>query len=126
MTTANLSCTLCGTADLFQPHKPNQRPNTLAMAEDGGAMNTSTAGGDAGGPAPLGIEVHHQGGGGAGPQPIDMSAPLGREQSAVSPRVQTPNPFSRQHTSLDLDDYFVSLTSVLLRPWPSPYTARPD
>jgi hypothetical protein len=26
----------------------------------------------------------------------------------MSPRVHTPNPFSRKNTSLDLDDYFVS------------------
>ncbi len=34
--------------------------------------------------------------------------PLTQEESPMSPRIHTPNPFSRHNTSLDLDDYFVS------------------
>jgi ion channel-forming bestrophin family protein len=30
------------------------------------------------------------------------------DEFPISPRVVTPNPFSRKNTSLDLDDYFVS------------------
>ncbi|OIW29351.1 UPF0187-domain-containing protein [Coniochaeta ligniaria NRRL 30616] len=32
--------------------------------------------------------------------------PLAQEESPMSPRIHTPNPFSRHNTSLDLDDYF--------------------
>jgi hypothetical protein len=30
--------------------------------------------------------------------------------SLTSPRLYTPNPFSRKNTSLDIDDYFVRIT----------------
>ncbi|KAB5576121.1 Bestrophin, RFP-TM, chloride channel-domain-containing protein [Coniochaeta sp. 2T2.1] len=32
--------------------------------------------------------------------------PLTQQESPMSPRIHTPNPFSRHNTSLDLDDYF--------------------
>jgi hypothetical protein len=34
--------------------------------------------------------------------------PLAQQESPMSPRIHTPNPFSRHNSSLDLDDYFVS------------------
>lgn len=36
----------------------------------------------------------------------EMGAPLEMVESPMSPGVATPNPFSRQQTSLDIDDYF--------------------
>jgi hypothetical protein len=33
---------------------------------------------------------------------------LTKEESPLSPGVRTPQPFVHRHTSLDLDDYFVS------------------
>lgn len=44
---------------------------------------------------------------------IDHSVPLEQIESILRSRANTPNPFSRQHTSLDLDDYFVSWTRPL-------------
>lgn len=41
------------------------------------------------------------------------TVPLAQVESPMSPRTNTPNPFSRQHTSLDIDDYFVRLDPVL-------------
>lgn len=41
---------------------------------------------------------------------LDDIPPLTQVESLIRSRANTPNPFSRQHTSLDLDDYFVSLT----------------
>lgn len=37
------------------------------------------------------------------------------EDYPMSPRIATPNPFSRKNTSLDLDDYFVSRIHVELQ-----------
>lgn len=41
-------------------------------------------------------------------RPSDEQPPLEQVESILRSRANTPNPFSRQHTSLDLDDYFVS------------------
>jgi len=41
-------------------------------------------------------------------QPSVAMPPLAQQDSPLSPRIHTPNPFSRHNTSLDLDDYFVS------------------
>ena len=35
----------------------------------------------------------------------------GQPDYIISPRVHTPNPFSRKNTSMDIDDYFVSHSS---------------
>lgn len=40
--------------------------------------------------------------------PPENVIPLEQVESLMRSRGNTPNPFSRQHTSLDLDDYFVS------------------
>lgn len=40
---------------------------------------------------------------------LENIPPLEQVESLMRSRANTPNPFSRQHTSLDLDDYFVSL-----------------
>lgn len=39
---------------------------------------------------------------------LENIPPLEQVESLMRSRANTPNPFSRQHTSLDLDDYFVS------------------
>lgn len=44
---------------------------------------------------------------------LENIPPLEQVESLVRSRANTPNPFSRQHTSLDLDDYFVSLVGLL-------------
>lgn len=44
---------------------------------------------------------------------LDNIPPLEQVESLMRSRANTPNPFSRQHTSLDLDDYFVSLVGLL-------------
>lgn len=41
-------------------------------------------------------------------RPSDEQPPLEQVESILRSRANTPNPFSRQRTSLDLDDYFVS------------------
>jgi hypothetical protein len=73
------------------------------MAEDGahtGAHTTTGVSTDTPAPVP-----HNPGSRAAG----DASMPpLAHQESPMSPRVHTPNPFSRKNTSLDLDDYFVS------------------
>lgn len=85
------------------------------MADGGGTAVTVDAAvqGDAAAavmvPTPLGIhngdDAHFH-----GHRASDFTAGLAREEtSATSPRIHVLNPFSRQHTSLDLDDYFVSL-----------------
>ncbi|KAJ9133826.1 Bestrophin/UPF0187 [Pleurostoma richardsiae] len=55
-----------------------------------------------------------------GHRPSDITAvPLANIDSPMSPRVNTPNPFSRQHTSLDLDDYFTGPRDILKHSkWP--------
>lgn len=40
--------------------------------------------------------------------------PIDKVESLLRSRANTPNPFSRQHTSLDIDDYFVSCAAPLL------------
>jgi ion channel-forming bestrophin family protein len=51
-----------------------------------------------------------QAGDGAKPRPVETNGvPLDHVTSPMSPRGNTPNPFSRKNTSLDLDDYFVRL-----------------
>lgn len=42
------------------------------------------------------------------PSSLENIQPLEQIESLMRSRANTPNPFSRQHTSLDLDDYFVS------------------
>lgn len=42
------------------------------------------------------------------PPSLENIVPLEQVESLMRSRANTPNPFSRQHTSLDLDDYFVS------------------
>lgn len=105
------------------------------MGEDGGGG--SGGGGGGGG--------HGGGGGGAhgGAEPVvahgashggahavngdrDPPAPIKTEHRTntstveddypISPRAATPNPFSRKNTSLDLDDYFVSLPDNVRHP----------
>lgn len=44
---------------------------------------------------------------------LENIPPLEQVESLMRSRANTPNPFSRQHTSLDLDDYFVSLVGLL-------------
>ncbi|KAL1844727.1 hypothetical protein VTK73DRAFT_1946 [Phialemonium thermophilum] len=69
------------------------------MAEDGHAAAPAVAVSDAhamGG----GHDTDHR------PAEIATSVPLAHTASITSPRVFTPNPFSRKNTSLDLDDYF--------------------
>lgn len=39
---------------------------------------------------------------------LENIVPLEQVESFMRSKANTPNPFSRQHTSLDLDDYFVS------------------
>lgn len=75
------------------------------MAEEGGhgpaVVTTGLSGGQGG--------DGHAGHGQDGHQPKQNS--LTREDTIpMSPKVYTPNPFSRQQTSLDIDDYFVSGT----------------
>lgn len=66
---------------------------------------------------------------------LEHIVPLEQVESFMRSKANTPNPFSRQHTSLDLDDYFVSrppLVAVVsdanfARSHPSPYgVARPN
>lgn len=45
---------------------------------------------------------------------VESVVPLEQVESLLRSRANTPNPFSRQHTSLDLDDYFVSRPFSLL------------
>lgn len=45
---------------------------------------------------------------------VESVVPLEQVESLLRSRANTPNPFSRQHTSLDLDDYFVSCPFSLL------------
>lgn len=49
---------------------------------------------------------HHTNGAGGKPGDINTNLPPLDNASLTSPRVNTPNPFSRKNTSLDLDDYF--------------------
>lgn len=46
---------------------------------------------------------------------LENIPPLEQVESLMRSRANTPNPFSRQHTSLDLDDYFVSLAPAFSR-----------
>lgn len=77
------------------------------MAEDGGhggyadppALSDNNRG-----PAPL--KTIHPNSNDQRPSDI-ATVNLQQELSPLSPRVDTPNPFSRKNTSLDLDDYFV-------------------
>lgn len=78
------------------------------MAEDG--AQAAVVSSDS--PAP----VHH---GHTTAQPSSRTAagdasmqPLEPQESPMSPRIHTPNPFSRHNTSLDLDDYFVGYAMV--------------
>ncbi|KAK4211298.1 Bestrophin, RFP-TM, chloride channel-domain-containing protein [Rhypophila decipiens] len=52
------------------------------------------------------VPVPGQTNGGGKPGGINTNLPHFDEASLTSPRVNTPNPFSRKNTSLDLDDYF--------------------
>lgn len=47
-------------------------------------------------------------------QSLEDIPPLDQVESLMRNRANTPNPFSRQHTSLDLDDYFVSHETLRL------------
>ncbi len=91
------------------------------MADDGGH-----AGGGAAPPAPAasGGASHH---GPADAVPVNGQNPksngnippspvLEEIASLTSPRLFTPNPFSRKNTSLDLDDYFVGTRLGCPRP----------
>ncbi|KAK0716246.1 Bestrophin, RFP-TM, chloride channel-domain-containing protein [Lasiosphaeris hirsuta] len=70
--------------------------------EEGGPAATAVSE-----PAPVTVTAHQ---GDAGHRPADINtkgAPvLDDIASPISPRMNTPNPFSRKNTSLDLDDYF--------------------
>lgn len=89
-------------------HVPHaQIPNITTMAEEGGHSAPSAASAGAGGlgaGTATGMNANNDGRGirtGAG-------EPLERIESPLSPGAVTPsNPFSRQQTSLDMDDYFV-------------------
>ncbi|EJT76652.1 hypothetical protein GGTG_06569 [Gaeumannomyces tritici R3-111a-1] len=74
------------------------------MAEEGGGAAGPSAG-PAGPPTVNTTGMSH-----AQPEarhrPTESGAPLEQIESPMSPGVATPNPFSRQQTSLDLDDYF--------------------
>lgn len=52
----------------------------------------------------------------------DEQPPLEQVESILRSRANTPNPFSRQHTSLDLDDYFVSFIHQIRYCWDSSIT----
>ncbi|KAM7188961.1 Bestrophin, RFP-TM, chloride channel domain containing protein [Naviculisporaceae sp. PSN 640] len=66
------------------------------MAEDGHHASAPVSE-----PVPV---AHHANGG--KPGDINTNLPPMDDASLTSPRVNTPNPFSRKNTSLDLDDYF--------------------
>ncbi|KAH8771772.1 Bestrophin, RFP-TM, chloride channel-domain-containing protein [Diaporthe sp. PMI_573] len=52
-------------------------------------------------------------------RPSDEQPPLEQVESILRSRANTPNPFSRQHTSLDLDDYFTGPRDILKHSkWP--------
>jgi hypothetical protein len=77
------------------------------MGDEGGAMPTGLG-------APDG-HVAHNGDLPAMLQPIQIGArPMDEADSPMSPRTWAPNPFSRQHSTLDLDDYFASPHARLL------------
>lgn len=72
------------------------------MSEEGGAPATGVH--EAAAPVPA---AHQSPTPGHHPNGINTSmARLAKEESPLSPRIATPNPFSRKNTSLDLDDYF--------------------
>lgn len=77
------------------------------MSEEGGAPSAPAAPGAA--------DADHSNDAIANEHRIsDATVPYPTEEEAeppMSPRVNTPNPFSRNHSTLDLDDYFV-------RPYP--------
>jgi len=78
----------------------------------GGAAGESAAppppAGGAGAAAGPGAQ---QGENGGRPAQVQTNGlPLEHVTSPMSPRTNTPNPFSRKNTSLDLDDYFVRQT----------------
>lgn len=92
----------------------NRRTHLAAMAgEDGGGP--AAPGGGAGGahasgndhvPAPIitsgeSMNIRKQ----ESHQSVNNN---GQDDYIISPRVHTPNPFSRKNTSMDIDDYFVS------------------
>ncbi|OAA56250.1 Bestrophin/UPF0187 [Niveomyces insectorum RCEF 264] len=68
------------------------------MAEEGGVGGFSVSHGDS-----ETINEHQD----SRPPPNIVPVPLGSMDGPLSPVAHTPNPFSRQHTSLDLDDYFM-------------------
>jgi hypothetical protein len=73
------------------------------MAEGGDFQSSSTAAGD----NTLGsrnVSQHHR--------PSAEQPPLEQIESILKARANTPNPFSRHHSSLDLDDYFVRLLTL--------------
>ncbi|KAH8890230.1 UPF0187-domain-containing protein [Thozetella sp. PMI_491] len=73
------------------------------MAEEGGGGMAPGAAGPGGG----GHEAHDNAV--PGLRPIDIAASNNPDavDSPLSPRINTPNPFSRKNSALDLDDYFV-------------------
>ena len=67
------------------------------MAEDGGGFSHGHTGAD----HERDDGVHHR------PAQINTAHRATMGSLPLSPRADTPNPFSRKNTSLDLDDYFV-------------------
>lgn len=59
---------------------------------------------------------------------LENIVPLEQVESFMRSKANTPNPFSRQHTSLDLDDYFVSRPFLQLHSMPISHaaTGAPD
>jgi putative membrane protein len=84
-----------------------ERGYIVTMSEEGGAPATAAHEG----PAPV-AATHHTTTAGNHPgmngvNGINTAMPvLTHEMSPMSPRGDTPNPFSRKNSSLDLDDYF--------------------
>lgn len=68
------------------------------MAEGGDFHPPSTAAGD---------DTHGHSNVAQNHRPSFEQAPLEQVDSILRSRANTPNPFSRRHSSLDLDDYFV-------------------
>lgn len=69
------------------------------MAEGGDFQAPSTAAGD---------DTHDNSNVPQHYRPSVEQPPLEQVESILRSRANTPNPFSRHHSSLDLDDYFVS------------------
>lgn len=97
------------------------------MAEDGSGGHGGQGGGSGGHGNASAAAAHHggepgvphlpngeHGRGGKGTDNIvTTNIEKNEDENPMSPRVGTPNPFSRKNTSVDLDDYFVRTPSLV-------------